>query len=758
MSLDKTKLERYLKEFAQIAAGWFEEAVWLRQRYDFFQSFFRAEKLQGAEWEDFQKLRGNIHSFAELKLAGAKALGHKNHTIEHYRRSFLHLAHGEGDLFDRVSDFDSSGEYRVKYFGQGAISEMVGYLFAEDVMFFNRRDVHGAKFFGIERERKRGEKLGHRLRSFTSAVQPVAEAYEKTVGWKTVLPHFLEVDQFFSWLYETHNKAVEGDTAPEPPAPADPEVVSGDTRSAAPLNLVLYGPPGTGKTYQTVNLALGICLPGQPIPEERRQAIAEFRRLREQGRVEFVTFHQSYGYEEFVEGIRPETVKDDMGATSLTYDVQPGVFKRISLAAKEALKEGRQRYAFVPNKTVAWKMSLGDSTRADEAHIFETCVNEGLLMLGYGQGLDFTGCDTRDAVTEKLREKLPDIPDNDYNITSVHRFKNEMAEDHLVVVSDGNKKFRAIGRVAGPYAFRPDLEFYQVRTVEWLRVVEESLPAEQILKVNFSQMTMYRLNHAILKAEAMQELLAGAKTPGERNHVLVIDELNRGNVSKILGELITLLEPDKRLGAENELTATLPYSGDEFGVPPNLYVIGTMNSADRSIAFIDTALRRRFQFREVPPDSDVLRAEMPDGGVVEGVDVPALLDVINDRIELLFDRDHILGHSYFIRVESLEQLKQVFLEKVLPQLQEYFYDDWQRICMVLSCPYQVDSETPATTNLSPILVVERLAASHLLMAANGDYEDQLRYDITPEFKETRGAALAPFFLGIMGHESSTAAE
>ena len=750
MALDKVKLERYLREFSETATDWFEEAVWLRQRYDFFQSFFRAEKLQGAEWEDFQKLRGNIHSFAELKLAGAKALGRKNHSIEHYRKSFLHLAHGEGDLFDRVSDFDSSSEYRVKYFGQGAISEMAGYLFAEKVMFFNSRDVHGAKFFGIERKRQRGEKLGDKLRSFTTAVMPVAEAYEKTVGWRTELPHFLELDQFFSWLYETHRKTVEGGTDPEPPVPPDQRIESDGTNAAAPLNLVLYGPPGTGKTYQTVNLAIQICLPGQPVPKERSKAVEEFRRLREQGRVEFVTFHQSYGYEEFVEGIRPETVKDDTGATSLSYDVQPGVFKRISLAAKEALKEGRQRYAFDPSKTAAWKMSLGDSTRADEAHIFETCMNEGLLMLGYGQGLDFTGCDTRDAVATKLREKLPDIPDNDYNITSVHRFKNEMAGGGLVVVSDGNKKFRAIGRIAGPYTFRPDLEYYQVRAVEWLRILDESLPAEQILKVNFSQMTIYRLNLAILKAEAMQDLLAGTKSPGERNHVLIIDELNRGNVSKILGELITLLEPDKRLGAENELTATLPYSGDEFGVPPNLYVIGTMNSADRSIAFIDTALRRRFQFREVPPDSEVLRAEMPDGGLVAGVEVPALLDIINDRIELLFDRDHTLGHSFFIRVSSLDDLRQVVLEKVIPQLQEYFYGDWHRVCLVLGCPYQTDGEQPTTENPFPVFTAEKLPVSALLGTNNGEYEDQFRFAISHEFLESKGLALANFFKAVMG--------
>ena len=248
MALNKAKLEKYLTEFAGIVYGWIADAAWLRQRYDFFQNFFRAERLQAAEWEDFQKLRWNIHSFNELKLAGAKALGRKNHAIEHYRKSFLHLAHGEGDPFNRVSDFDSSSEYRIKYFGQGAISEMAGYLFAEKVMFFNSRDVHGAKFFGIERKKQRGEKLGDKLRSFTNAIMPVAEAYEETVGWKTELPHFLELDQFFSWLYETHRKTVEADTEPQPSTPPEAEHEHDAMSVAAPLNLVLYGPPGTGKS------------------------------------------------------------------------------------------------------------------------------------------------------------------------------------------------------------------------------------------------------------------------------------------------------------------------------------------------------------------------------------------------------------------------------------------------------------------------------------------------------------------------------
>lgn len=271
---------------------------------------------------------------------------------------------------------------------------------------------------------------------------------------------------------------------------------TGSTRSSQHLNTILYGPPGTGKTYVTAQCCVEICDGSQK--GNGAQISERIQELRDEGRVEFVTFHESYGYEDFIEGLRPDPEAGSSGALRLV--PVPGVLQRIAKRARRS----------------------------------------------------------------------------------------------------------------------------------------------------------------------------GAGSP----YVLVIDEINRANISKVLGELVTLLEEDKREGKDNELAVTLPYSGKKFTLPANLHVLGTMNTADRSIALLDTALRRRFNFKEMPPVPDLLKT-------VDGIDLQAVLRQINARMEWFIDRDHVVGHAWLMGATTKNDVDLIMREKIIPLIAEYFHEDWNQVRAVL---------------------------------------------------------------------------
>ncbi|MBB3981158.1 DNA polymerase III delta prime subunit [Sphingobium fontiphilum] len=462
-----------------------------------------------------------------------------------------------------------------------------------------------------------------------------------------------------------------------------------------PTNLILYGPPGTGKTYNTALEAVKLCdgIANYPETIDGRAALMKrYNELQRKGRIGFVTFHQNFSYEDFVEGLRPQQAEvDEEGKAGSGFSLVPrdGVFKQISKVAAE--NKGQAVTSDLPpmdGSRKIFKMSLGRSWSSDDDVIFENALSDKYVVLGWGGNVDWSDLryDHWEEIKKRWRQDHPDASGNDPNMSQMYTFRANMEIGSIIIISDGNMKFRAIAEITGPYQYDPgpDGEYNHRRSVRWLWHSSDSLPRERIYRKSLSQVSAYQMRSAFVEWEALGQIISSSgdavATSGEPEpYVLIIDEINRANVSKVFGELITLIEPDKRAGMANALSVKLPYSGEAFSVPANLNIIGTMNTADRSIAQLDTALRRRFNFREMAPDPALLT----DASKRTGIDLVRVLTTINQRIEYLIDREHRIGHAFFINCETAEQVHAAMRDKVIPLLQEYFFEDWSRIHAVL---------------------------------------------------------------------------
>jgi len=407
------------------------------------------------------------------------------------------------------------------------------------------------------------------------------------------------------------------------------------------LNQILYGPPGTGKTYNTINKAISIVNPNFDLNQSRDLIKAEYDRLVKVGQIVFTTFHQSMSYEDFIEGIKPKIDEGDDESKQVYYEVENGIFKRLVEHAKKVRTTSNiqiELYSFEDG----WNDIVADANR----HLEE---NNPLFLSIQTPNLGLKIVE----VTERGNLNLKPIyseASKEYTVSYTRAKKLQEAFPDLTVVKNIDKEFRAVIGGSNSTAYWAVLNYINQRINEKTKVISQDVVLPPL------------------------------------PYVLIIDEINRGNVSQIFGELITLIEDDKRLGKAEALEVTLPYSKEKFGVPPNLHIIGTMNTADRSVEALDTALRRRFSFEEMPPKPALIAAEgkLKDrNGVINEINLVELLRIINKRIEKLIDKDHQIGHSYFISVATIEDLKQAFQNKIIPLLQEYFFGDYGKIGLVL---------------------------------------------------------------------------
>jgi len=426
------------------------------------------------------------------------------------------------------------------------------------------------------------------------------------------------------------------------------------------LNQILFGPPGTGKTYNTINKALELY--GEGLTQLSRFDIkARFEQKVDEGRIIFTTFHQSMTYEDFVEGIKP--IEPEKEGDPVIYRVEEGIFKKLCIEASFSLAKEEE--------SVATENVLDFSLAFDNfvQEIEEKLASEETIELATKNG----GKVVVDGISQQgnIIIKHPG-KDNTYPVSKQRLSKLHAAFPDLADVNNIDQQFRSI--IGGSNS-----------TANWsvLNAIRNNNP---VSKETNKELRKYSWDDKIQVIKSLKKEDYKGKT-GEP-YVLIIDEINRGNVSQIFGELITLIEEDKRLGNPEAIQVQLPYSKDWFGVPPNVHIIGTMNTADRSVEALDTALRRRFSFTELPPKPELVKTEgKTENGIVNGVDLSLLLEIINKRIEKLLDKDHMIGHSYFLSVEGLKGLKSAFQNKIVPLLQEYFFGDYGKIGLVIGSKF-----------------------------------------------------------------------
>jgi len=398
-----------------------------------------------------------------------------------------------------------------------------------------------------------------------------------------------------------------------------------------PLNQILFGPPGTGKTYNTINKAIKIVNPDFDLNQERKLIKNEYQRLVKEGQIVFTTFHQSMDYEDFIEGIKPFEPKIE--GQAVNYRVENGIFKVLAKKAKENIELStikKEPKSITP---------------------FDSLFN--LLI-------------------EKIETSLLDDP-----ITTPNKKKEgyviNLATSFFSITGIIGSSIRMMTRTGNKL---------NTMTKPTLQLIYED--RENIEKYITGGMRTYYKALVEEMSKWHVEIERRSQNIDAKNYVLIIDEINRGNVSQIFGELITLIEDDKRLGNTEVLEVTLPYSKEKFGVPPNLYIIGTMNTADRSVEALDAALRRRFSFEEIQPKPEIIKIYgHAKDGMVGDIDLTNLLTTINKRLEVLLDKDHQIGHSYFMCVSNIEELKSAFQNRIIPLLQEYFFGDNGKIGLVL---------------------------------------------------------------------------
>lgn len=545
------------------------------------------------------------------------------------------------------------------------------YTFYKDEIYKNICD-----YFGYT-SRKAGKKYEHFLELVNGFVKSYGEEIQQIMlneikGFKNK-PLNLAVQTLFwcmkDYMKEELNKKMTTETNNSSKGTWYDDVVRTWERRK---NIVLYGAPGTGKTYDVPEFAVRLCDPAFMAAEpSREEIVSRYNQLKREKRIAFTTFHQSLDYEDWIEGLRPFVNENNQ----VTYEIESGIFKKLCEEAERPVVKDKQ--VGIADNAVVWKVSLAGT---GDNPVRSDCMKNSYIRIGWDGYGPVISDETDWSVYNGEGKQILDA------------YINKMKVGDIVMSCYSSQTIDAIGVVVGDYEFEDKFPNYKrVRRVNWLvKNINENI-VEMNDGKTMTLGTVYRLNSITL--DNVKSILEKYNTSSkmeenDKAYVMVIDELNRGNVSKVFGELITLLEADKRKGRINAESVVLPYSKKGFHIPNNVYLIATMNTADRSLGSLDYAIRRRFAFIAEKPfglevdgfDEDLfekvssLFVKNFDEYKESGWDLTMKLEPADTLSDEYKPEDVWIGHSYFLMQDEEDNTSNRLLYEIIPLLEEYVRD------------------------------------------------------------------------------------